>query len=91
MTYPPGAPSAAHQHPGPTFGYVVRGRIRWAINGAPPRVLEAGQSFYEAMGAMHSTAANASDSEPAVISVVIVAKAGEPLSKPATKPPAAGR
>lgn len=67
MTYPPGAPSAAHQHPGPTFGYVVRGKTRWAINGEPPRVLEAGQSFYEPMGAVHSTAANASDSEAAVI------------------------
>ena len=28
VTYPPGVVSAAHQHPGPTFGYVVRGKIR---------------------------------------------------------------
>lgn len=86
VTYPPGAESAAHQHPGPTFGYVVRGKIRWAINGEAPRVLEAGQSFFEPMGSVHSTAANASDTEPAVISVVILGKAGEPLSKPAAKP-----
>ena len=26
VTYPPGVVSAAHQHPGPTFGYVVSGK-----------------------------------------------------------------
>ena len=87
VTYPPGAVSASHQHPGPTFGYVVRGRIRWAINGEPARVLEAGQSFFEPLGSVHSTSANASATEPAVISVVIVGKSGEPLSKPATAKP----
>ena len=35
VTYPPGAKSASHQHPGPTFGYVVKGSILWAINGEP--------------------------------------------------------
>lgn len=83
VTYPPGVTSAAHQHPGPTFGYVVKGKIRWAINGEPARVLEAGQSFFEPMGSVHSTSANASDTEPATISVVILGKVGEPLSKPA--------
>lgn len=86
VTYPPGVSSAAHQHPGPTFGYVVSGKIRWAINGEAARVLEAGQSFFEPMGSVHSTSANASDSEPARISVVILSKPGEPLSKPAAKP-----
>lgn len=86
VTYPPGVVSASHQHPGPTFGYVVRGRIRWAINGEPAKVLEAGQSFFEPLGSVHSTSANASDTEPATIAVVILGKAGEPLSRPATPP-----
>lgn len=90
VTYPPGVVSASHQHPGPTFGYVVRGRIRWAINGEPARELAAGQSFFEPMGSVHSTSANASATEPAVISVVILSKPGEPLSKPATAKPSAG-
>ena len=85
VTYPPGVMSAAHQHPGPTFGYVVSGKIRWAINGEPARTLEAGQSFFEPMGSVHSTSANASDTEPAKIAVVILSKPGEPLSKPAGK------
>jgi quercetin dioxygenase-like cupin family protein len=85
VTYPPGVTSASHQHPGPTFGYVVRGKIKWAINGEPARTLEAGQSFFEPMGSVHSTSANASDTEPATISVVILSKPGEPLSKPMPK------
>lgn len=86
VTYAPGAVSASHQHPGPTFGYVVRGRIRWAINGEPPVELGPGQSFFEPMGSVHSTSANASATEPATIAVVILGRAGEPLSRPAQKP-----
>jgi quercetin dioxygenase-like cupin family protein len=84
VTYPPGAKSAAHQHSGPTFGYVVKGSILWAIDGQPAATLTAGQTFFEPLGSVHSTSANASATEPAVISVVIVGKTGEPLSKPAT-------
>jgi quercetin dioxygenase-like cupin family protein len=84
VTYPPGAKSASHQHSGPTFGYVVKGSIEWAINGEPAKTLTVGQTFFEPLGSIHSTSANASTTEPAVISVVIVGKAGEPLSKPAT-------
>jgi quercetin dioxygenase-like cupin family protein len=86
VTYPPGVVSASHQHPGPTFGYVVRGRIRWAINGEPAQILGPGQAFFEPTGSVHSTSANASDTEPAAISVVILSKPGQPLSKPATPP-----
>ena len=85
VTYPPGVESAAHQHPGPTFGYVVSGRIRWAINGEPAVELGPGQSFFEPMGSIHSTSANASATEPARIAVVILGKVGEPLSRPATR------
>lgn len=86
VTYAPGSVGGAHQHPGPTFGYVVKGRIRWAINGDAPKVLEPGQSFFEPMGSVHSTSANASETEPAVIAVVILGRQGEALSKPAPKP-----
>ena len=87
VTYAPGGTSASHQHPGPTFGYVVKGSIKWAIDGEPAKTLTVGQSFFEPLGSVHSTSANASATEPAVISVVIVGKTGEPLSKPATATP----
>jgi quercetin dioxygenase-like cupin family protein len=83
VVYAPGGSSAAHQHPGPTFGYVVSGQIRWAIDGQPARVLHAGESFFEPMGSIHSTSANASETEPARLSVVILGRSGEPLSRPA--------
>jgi quercetin dioxygenase-like cupin family protein len=86
VTYPPAGSSASHQHPGPTFGYVVRGSILWAIDGEPAKTLTAGQTFFEPLGSIHSTSANASATEPAVISVVILGKTGEPLSKPAAPP-----
>ena len=86
VTYPPGAESAAHQHPGPTFGFVVSGRIKWAINGGAPQVLEPGMGFFEPMGSVHSTAANASATEPARLSIVILGRPGDELSKPAPKP-----
>jgi quercetin dioxygenase-like cupin family protein len=87
VNYAPGQVSASHQHPGPTFGYVVRGSIKWAVDGQPAKTLTAGQTFFEPLGSVHSTSANASATEPAVISVVIVGKTGEPLSKPATATP----
>ena len=87
VVYAPGQVSASHQHPGPTFGYVVKGSIKWAIDGQPATTLTPGQTFFEPLGSVHSTSANASATEPAVISVVIVGKSGEPLSKPATAKP----
>jgi quercetin dioxygenase-like cupin family protein len=84
VTYPPGAKSGSHQHPGPTFGYVVKGSLLWAIDGEPAKTLTAGQTFFEPLGSIHSTSVNPSATEAAVISVVIVGKTGEPLSKPAT-------
>lgn len=86
VTYPPGSVGAAHQHPGPTFGYVVKGRIRWAINGEPAQELGPGQSFFEPMGSVHSTSANASTTDAAVIAVVILGRPGDALSKPMAKP-----
>ena len=66
---------------------MVKGSIKWAIDGEPAKTLTVGQSFFEPLGSVHSTSANASATEPAVISVVIVGKTGEPLTKPATATP----
>jgi quercetin dioxygenase-like cupin family protein len=79
VTYPAGGTSAAHRHPGPVFGYVVSGKIRWAINGEAAKVLGPGDVFFEPIGAVHSTAANAGD-EPAKIMVVVLGKPGDPIS-----------
>jgi quercetin dioxygenase-like cupin family protein len=74
---PAGLPSTPHHHPGFVLGYVLDGEFRFAINGEPPKVLPAGQAFYEPPGATHTTGESASHSRPARILAIIVAPAGK--------------
>ncbi len=85
VTYAPGrgervAPASRARRSATSCAAASSGRL----TASRPRCLTAGQSFFEPLGSVHSTSANASATEPAVISVVIVGKTGEPLSKPAT-------
>lgn len=75
----PGATSPAHRHPGHhTFGYVVEGAYEFAVNGETPRLLKAGEVFYEPPGALHSTSRNPSGDKPAKILVFMVADQKNP-------------
>ncbi len=75
----PGAGSPPHRHPGHhTFGYVIEGTYEFAINGEPPRLLKAGEVFYEPPGALHSTSRNPSSDKPAKILVFMVADQKNP-------------
>ena len=79
VNYPPGGRSAEHRHPGFIVGYVLEGRIRFAINHETPRVLETGDMFYEPTGALHSTSENAQAGMPAKILAFMVAPSGRPV------------
>lgn len=71
--------SAPHRHPGHyTFGYVVQGTYEFGVNGQPPRILHAGDVFYEPPGALHSTSRNASPDERLKIVVFMVADSSKP-------------
>jgi quercetin dioxygenase-like cupin family protein len=75
----PGAASPPHRHPGHhTFGYVIEGTYEFAINGEPPRLLKAGDVFYEPPGALHSTSRNPSSDKPTKILVFMVAEQKNP-------------
>jgi quercetin dioxygenase-like cupin family protein len=52
IEYPPGDPGAPpHRHPsGPAFGYVLDGEMVFELEGEPPRVLKAGDAFWEPGG-----------------------------------------
>ncbi|UGT44119.1 cupin domain-containing protein [Nocardia yamanashiensis] len=52
VAYPPGDPGAPpHRHPGgPAFGYVVEGEMRFELEGEAPRVIRAGEAFWEPGG-----------------------------------------
>ena len=60
VTLAPGEASAPHRHPGPAFGYVLEGEYEWAIDDNKPRVLKAGDTFYEPTGCLHGVGRNPS-------------------------------
>src|SRR6516225_4339362 len=48
---PPGDPgSPPHRHSGPIFGYVLEGEMVFELEGEPPRVVRAGEAFWEPGG-----------------------------------------
>ena len=59
VEYPPGDPGAPpHRHAGPAFGYVLDGEMVFELEGEPPRVVRAGETFWEPGGdVIHYTAA----------------------------------
>jgi quercetin dioxygenase-like cupin family protein len=53
----PGLPP--HRHPGPTFGYILEGEMNFEIEGQPPRIIRAGEAFWEPGGdTIHHQGAN---------------------------------
>jgi quercetin dioxygenase-like cupin family protein len=79
----PGASSPRHRHPGHhTFGYVIEGTYEFAIDRQPPRLLKAGDTFYEPPGAVHSTSRNPSADQRLKILVFMVAEQKNPSTVP---------
>jgi len=77
------APNAAigrHTHPGPETGYLIEGEMTLLIDGQPPRVLKAGESYQIPSGAIHD--AKSGDKGAKVLAVYVVEK-GKPLATPA--------
>ena len=57
----PASASPPHRHPGHhTFGYVLEGTYEFAIDRGQPRLLKAGDTFYEPTMALHSVSRNPS-------------------------------
>ncbi|MER7396722.1 cupin domain-containing protein [Streptomyces sp. NPDC000151] len=51
IEYPPGDPGTPpHRHPGPAFGYVLEGEMRFELEGEPERIVRAGETFWEPGG-----------------------------------------
>jgi quercetin dioxygenase-like cupin family protein len=72
VTFAPGAAGAAHRHPGPIYGYVIEGEFEFAIDGAKPTLLKAGETFYEPAMALHSISRNPSRSTKARVLAIMV-------------------
>lgn len=85
VSAPPGQPGASnpgHRHTGFVLGYVLEGQLRFAINNEPERVVPAGSTFFEPIGALHSTNSATPDG-PARFLAFLVVPTGSPLVRPA--------
>src|SRR5262245_794653 len=69
MRFFQGASTPVHSHPGIVLGYVLEGRMRFAIDGQSERIVPAGGTFFEPLGAVHTTSGSASAGEATTILV----------------------
>jgi quercetin dioxygenase-like cupin family protein len=82
ITYPPGSGGAPpHRHPsGPAFGYVLDGELLFEVEGEPPRVVRAGEAFWEAGGdVIHYSDANNRDDVRLRFLVTMMCVPGQPM------------
>ncbi|WP_099248238.1 cupin domain-containing protein [Mycobacterium sp. shizuoka-1] len=82
IEYPPGSAGAPpHRHPsGPAFGYMLDGEMLFELEGQPPRVLRAGDAFWEPGGDVihYSDANNRADIASRFV-VTMVCLPGRPM------------
>ena len=69
-----------HTHPGPESGYLLEGEFTLLVEGQPPLVVRAGDSYKVPPGAIHD--ARSGDKGAKVIATYVVEK-GKPLASPA--------
>jgi cupin domain len=64
MRHFPDTSTPVHRHPGVVLAFVLEGRVRFAINNEPEQVIPTGGTFFEPLGAVHTTSGSASADEP---------------------------
>ncbi|NUT96224.1 MAG: cupin domain-containing protein [Saccharothrix sp.] len=81
IEYPPGDPGTPpHRHPGPAFGYVLEGEMVFELEGEPPRVVRAGEAFWEPGGDLiHYQDGNNRDDVPVRFVVTMLCQPGKPM------------
>ena len=80
VDYRPGGASLPHRHNAQVFVYVLAGSVKMQVTGSPVVTLGPGETFYEGPDDVHTVSANASQTEPARILVVMVRDKNTPLS-----------
>jgi quercetin dioxygenase-like cupin family protein len=74
---PGGFTSGTHRHPAGAYVYIIDGSVMFGVDDREPVVLNAGDSFYEPPGALHSVSRNASEELPASLIAFFVLSEGE--------------
>ncbi|MCK0174982.1 cupin domain-containing protein [Mycolicibacterium sp. F2034L] len=85
IEWPPGSPGAPpHRHPGgPAFGFVLQGEMLFELEGEAPRVISAGEAFWEPGGdVIHYSDANNRDDVALRFVVVMLCRPGQPMLVP---------
>jgi quercetin dioxygenase-like cupin family protein len=80
-SFPAGSTIGYHTHPGDESGYVLKGTLTLKTRGQPDRILKAGDSFFNARGAVHSVVVAPGGDGAAAVSTWIIDK-GQPLATP---------
>ena len=81
IEYPPGSAGAPpHRHAGPAFGYMLEGEMLFELEGDPPRVISAGEAFWEPGGDLiHYSDANNRDDVKSRFVVTMLCVPGAPM------------
>jgi len=78
VDYPPGRVGQPHQHRGLLFAYVLEGSVVAQVIGDgvsdEVRTYRTGEMFYEPIGATHQVSRNASETQPARLLAINLAK-----------------
>jgi quercetin dioxygenase-like cupin family protein len=74
VEFPPNAYTPRHRHPGSVTAFVIKGALRSQMEGGPAVTYTMGQTWFEAPGAIHAFAENASATEPAELLAIFVAE-----------------
>ena len=77
---PAGGAAGRHTHPGIETGYVLEGELELVIDGKPPVMVKAGESYQIPAGVVHD--AKAGDKPLKVLTIYVVDKS-KPLASPA--------
>lgn len=77
----PGGSIGRHTHPGVETGYALSGSASMEVEGVPPRLVNAGDSYAIPQGKVHD-AKVVGDAPVKVLAIYVVEK-GKPLSAPA--------
>lgn len=81
IEFPPGDPGTPpHRHPGPAFGYMVEGEMLFELEGQPPRVIHAGEAFWEPGGdVIHYSDGNHRSDIASKFTVTMMCVPGRPM------------
>ncbi len=81
VEFPPGDPGTPpHRHSGPAFGYVLEGEMLFELEGEAPRVIRAGETFWEPGGdVIHYQDGNNRDDVRSRFIVTMFCTPGQPM------------